>query len=438
MPRKARWKGLLEEYPGFRRWHDNLSRGSRITADENTRVLYRFMDMHDMTPTSLVEQAKKDTRGFEDFLFDFVTRLEKEGKTPSYIKSYLKTVKSWLKFNSITLVRMINVGNTGRTPTIEDERIPVKDELRQILSYAKPRGKVSICLMAFSGLRPQVLADYTGEDGLKIGDLPELSVEANEVNFEKIPTMIVIRPELSKAKHRYLSFLGSEGCQYLKSYLEKRVSEGEELSSGTAIIAYKGGYSDTGFQGDSARSNNHITTKTLTKEIRDAMRPKYTWRPYVLRAYFDTQLLIAENNGKVAHAYRQFFMGHKGDIEARYTTNKGRLPQDFIEDMRSAYQKSLEYLETRKADVGEDKLRESMRRQLLLVAGFSEDEIEGLDSNMSDEEFQESVRKKLFGTVMNNGNPQKVIEMDEIADYLNQGWSFVATIGNEKAIVKLN
>ena len=34
------------------------------------------------------------------------------------------------------------------------------------------------------------------------------------------------------------------------------------------------------------------------------------------------ELLIAENNGKMAHAYRQFFMGHKGEIEARYTTNK--------------------------------------------------------------------------------------------------------------------
>ena len=42
-----------------------------------------------------------------------------------------------------------------------------------------------------------------------------------------------------------------------------------------------------------------------------------------------------------------FFMGHKGDIEARYTTNKGKLPQDLIEDMRRAFMESGEYLETR-------------------------------------------------------------------------------------------
>jgi len=50
--------------------------------------------------------------------------------------------------------------------------------------------------------------------------------------------------------------------------------------------------------------------------------------------------LIADNNGRIAHAYRQFFMGHKGDIEARYTTKKGRLPEEFIEDMRESYRRS--------------------------------------------------------------------------------------------------
>jgi hypothetical protein len=71
------------------------------------------------------------------------------------------------------------------------------------------------------------------------------------------------------------------------------------------------------------RGSMFITTQNITREIREAMRPRFMWRPYVFRAYFDTQLLLAENHGKISHAYRQFFMGHKGDIEARYATNKG-------------------------------------------------------------------------------------------------------------------
>jgi hypothetical protein len=434
---KARWKNLLEEYPDFRRWYDNLARGSRNTANENARVLYRFLKMHDMTPSSIIEQSKQDIRAFEDFLFDFVTRLEKEGKAPTYIKGYLKVVKSWLLFNDIKLVRRIKIRNTGRTPTIEDERIPTKNELKQILGYAKPRGKTSISLMAFCGLRPQVLGNYSGVDGIQLRDIPELSIQDNIVQFEKIPAKIVVRPELSKAKHRYFSFLGPEGCQYLKAYLEKRIAEGETVSAVSPVIAFKTGYGETGYQDESTRTKNHVTAKTLTKEIRDAMRPKYTWRPYVLRAYFDTQLLIAENNGKMAHAYRQFFMGHKGDIEARYTTNKGRLPEDFIEDMRESYRRSLEYLETTKVDMSEDKLQNALRRQLLLVAGFDGDEIDAMDPGMSDEEFQEMVRRRLVGSMVNNGNNQRVVALGDVEDFLGRGWSFVAKLSEEKAILKL-
>jgi len=438
LARKARWKYLLEEDPNFRRWYDNLSRGSIITANENARVLFRFMKMHDMTPTSMVELAKQDLIAFEDFLFDFVTMMEKERKAPSYIEVYLKTVKSWLLFNSIKLVRRIKIGNTGRTLTIENERIPTKDELKQILGYAKPRGKVSICLMAFSGLRPQVLGNYTGIDGLIIRDLPEITIEDKTVSFEKMPTMVVIRPELSKAKHRYLTFLGPEGCQYLKAYIEKRLASGEEVSLESPVFAYKTGYRETGYQHEATRTKNHVTTKTLTKEIRDAMRPKYKWRPYVLRAYFDTKLLIAENNGKIAHAYRQFFMGHKGDIEARYTTNKGRLPEEFIEDMRESYRKSLEYLETTKGEITEDKLHNALRRQLLLVAGFDGDEIDELDLGMDDKEFQETVRRRLVGSMVNNGNSQRVVSMGEVEEFLGRGWSFVAKLSDEKAVLKIS
>ena len=44
--------------------------------------------------------------------------------------------------------------------------------------------------------------------------------------------------------------------------------------------------------------------------------------------------------------YRSFLIGHVGDIEHRYTVNKGSLPDDMIESMRSAYEKSLRFLET--------------------------------------------------------------------------------------------
>ena len=75
------------------------------------------------------------------------------------------------------------------------------------------------------------------------------------------------------------------------------------------------------------------------------MRPRFQCRPYVLRAYFYTHLLIAESRGKIAHDFRTFFMGHKGTIEAKYTTNKGMLPETLIKEMQSAYKRSEEFLD---------------------------------------------------------------------------------------------
>jgi len=69
-------------------------------------------------------------------------------------------------------------------------------------------------------------------------------------------------------------------------------------------------------------------------------------RPYVLRAYAETQLIIAESKGKISHPYLQFIAGHKGDIEARYSTNKGILPPDMIEDMRKCYKSCEAFLGT--------------------------------------------------------------------------------------------
>ena len=74
-------------------------------------------------------------------------------------------------------------------------------------------------------------------------------------------------------------------------------------------------------------SKAFLPTPQICRQVREVFRPRFQWRSYVLRAYFDTQLLIAEAKGKIAHDFRVFFMGHKGSIESGYTTNKEVLPE---------------------------------------------------------------------------------------------------------------
>lgn len=459
--RVARWAYLLDEDPDFRRWFENLARGSQVTAVERARVLYRFLRAHDMSPQELVDFAKRDRRGVEDLLSDFVGKLLEEGKAPGYVENYLKSVRSWLTYNEIRLVRRIKIGNRNLTPTLEDERVPIPKELRTILCYAGERARCSITLIGFAGLRPQTLGNVSGTDGLRVKDLPDLRIEGERVMFANVPTMVVVRPALSKAKHKYFTFLTSEGCEYLEAYLEKRLAIGEELTPQSPIIAVAPGYEKMG-KSPRNRDSRFITTKNVTREIREAMRPRFKWRPYVFRAYFDTQLLVAENHGKTSHAYRQFFMGHKGDIEARYTTNKGRLPENLIEDMRRSFRDCEDYLSTRPSSRGEDPevttirtmvesgvldlSKPNVKQYLVKKLGIedvepkiAEMEAEGLNKT---EAYAKVVCRELGIKPMTievsnkkDEDPKKIVNEGELEQYLAEGWDVQTVLPSGKILI---
>ncbi|MGI0090992.1 MAG: site-specific integrase, partial [Nitrososphaerales archaeon] len=224
------------------------------------------------------------------------------------------------------------------TPTLKDERVPTKEELKRIFLAADPQQRVACVLLAHAGLRPESLGNYEGNYGLKVCDLPEIEVHPrkHELIFKKIPSIVVVIPIISKAGHQYFSFLTSEGCQYAKEYLEKRMRQGEPLDHNSPILTPQK-------DSTSKKVGSHITTTNVGDMIRSAIRKAvFKWRPYVLRSFFDTQLMIAESKGLTLRDHRTFFMGHKADIKNRYTANKGRLPEQVIEHMRSSFKKASE------------------------------------------------------------------------------------------------
>ena len=120
--------------------------------------------------------------------------------------------------------------------------------LKSVLDVASPRARASIALMAFSGLRPQVLGNADASDGLKLGDLPELTIDGDKkkISFAIMPTIIVVRAALSKTRNKYITFLPKEGCEYVLGYLRKRISDGESLHGDSPLIALKKGYEHKG------------------------------------------------------------------------------------------------------------------------------------------------------------------------------------------------
>lgn len=193
-------------------------------------------------------------------------------------------------------------------------------------------------------------------------DLPDIAIVQGATQCIRTPARIIVRRNLSKAKHQYFTFLTSSGVQRLLAYLNDRLAKGDTLNADSPVIAPDTGHS----YGRGANTGKRfLTTSQITSLVRKSLRPRFDWRPYVLRAYFDTQLLIAEARGKIAHDFRVFFMGHKGSIESKYTTNKGILPEMLVSEMSEAFKRCEEFLdlETRHEDPLQ-KMRDEARQML--------------------------------------------------------------------------
>ena len=435
---KAKYEELLKNKE-IRRWFDNLRAKSYLTATVYLRGMGYYCELNGLTPFAIIEDAK--TEKLRNDFMDFVRKMEKEGKAGSYIARYKKVIRSWLGFNGIDYKVTANIAYENRAPRVEGERIPEKQELSKMMRSASQRARVAMSLLAFSGLRPETLGNAEGNDGLKISDFPEMRIDNGKVVFDKTPTMVNVRYTLSKAKNSYFTFLAQEGMTYLKEYLESRISEGETLAPDTPLFR---------LDPQGRISHKFMRTQLATRDIRKAIKESgYSWRPYVLRAYFATALDNAENKGLISHPWRMFFMGHKGDIEARYSTNK-RLPPDMIEEMRSAYAKASKFLETEEKGIKEEDVAKitsnTMRETAIMILETAYDiklsdkekeDLMTLDINDLQERLKEIFKDKK-AEILNNGNRHKTILERDLETYLNKGWELVQIYPRgDKAVIKL-
>ena len=481
---RSRHKRLLEE-PDVKRWYDNVARGSKTTADVRIRRLGVYCERTNTTPTKFAQLGINSVRDVEDLLMDYVSFLESKNYAPSYIEDILKALRSWLSFNYVQLMRRIKIKNADIPVTLEDEVIPTQEKLRDIFDAATIRGRVSISLMALAGVRPEVLGKYDSSDGLLLSDIKDLEIKSDgtDVSFTNMPARVVVRQNLSKAGHQYFTHLPELGCRFLQGYLRERIANGERLGAGSAAVTFLKGYqTKCPNRKNSQRTSPFLATNTITREIKDAFSGIIKERPYVLRSYFDTQLLLAESKGKITHAYRQFFMGHKGDMEAKYTTNKHKLPEHLIQDMREAYIRSQGFLVPGgDYEQGEAQVNEKNKKQLFLEMWQEQANMFGInpmdltikqkredgngadaDNSEEDESIDEKINmlKNAILAKFNQSNSQqhltsnsdsytaeenlqqqqtcqsKIIDNeDELLSHITDGWQLVKELNNGKFVL---
>jgi len=432
---KAKYAYLLED-EDVKRWFENLAVRSILTATVYLRTLGSYCELNRTDPKAILKAA--NTKAFRDNFSDFVRKLERSGKAGSYIVRFKKVLHSWFAYNGLNVRLKVNIAGEYDTPTIADERIPSREELDRIIRMATPRGRVPIVLMALSGLRPESLGNYAGTDGLKLGDLVEAKIEGGKVEFTKMPTMLVVRKGLSKSRHQYFTFIPEQGVTYIKEYLEERTKRGEELGRDSPLL---------GFDARGFKKNRYLRTTLVTRDVKEAiLKAGFNWRPYVLRAYFDTNMIIAESKGKISHPYLQFMMGHKGDVEARYSTNKGVLPPDMIGDMRKAYMECESFLSTvtqplEQASIVKESKIEALKSIAKSLLGIDLLEVKvakerELKRDLSKDEeialFEDEIKKIRSG----EKDPQVIVAEEDLEKHLAEGWQFVTVLPSKRILVK--
>ena len=262
-------KMLTNEH--VKRWHDNLARGSPLTAEVRVRRLGAFCSQYKMRPGQIIDMAGKDIRAVSDMLEDHVTYMESKNYSPTYILDYVKAIKSWLRHFDIEIKRKIKVSNSHKTPTLEGERVPNGEEMAEVYSRASIRERAMISLIAKSGVRLEVIGNHDGTDGLRIKDVEDLVIYENKARCTKVPVKIIIRPEISKARHRYFTFCTASGMSHVLAHINDRLACGESINENSPVIAPDRRYNT--YRG-SNKNKPFLPTKRVSFCIRRVFRPR--------------------------------------------------------------------------------------------------------------------------------------------------------------------
>jgi heat shock protein HspQ len=245
--------------------------------------------------------------------------------------------------------------------------------------------------------------------------------------------MVVVRRNINKARHQYFSFINQEGLTYIKEYVEERIKRGERITNESPLLQ---------LDPRGVRKNSFLRTMLVTRDIREAIgNSNLKMRPYVLRSYFDTALDISESKGLISHPWRMFIMGHKGDIESRYSTNK-RLPPEIIEEMREAYRRSEKYFSIETSNNEVNNLQLFVKKQVLLIAGYSQEDIDSMNiQEMTDDEITQKVKDRMVYSakeaLTRNGAGQILVRKGKVRDFLGKGFEFVADLNDGNVIMKM-
>lgn len=454
MPIEGRVVGRHRELlsnPKVRSWWEARSLRSRLSADQYLRQFGHLLERIDLTPDSILVLAKKNPERLRTLLIRDAARMKSEGRLDSYISKFFEGLKSYFRHHHTAFDGWPSLAPI-KGASLVAERVPTPEELGQVLVLLSTRGKVIALFMAHTGVRPGVLGSYEAEDGLRLGDLPDLKL-GEEPSFNELPFVIRVPARLSKSRMAYTSFGSTELALTLLKYLKDRRERGEQLSADSPVIAANPSRGIALESRNGARfSKGFLTTKQVIEEIREALHSRAPedlarriggrqvagWRPYVLRAYCSTRLLLAESAGKIPRDLREALLGHNGGIAARYNVGKAWGPE-LLKEARLSYSRGEPFLSTSQG-MSESLTQAKMAKAMLIGLRYTEDQLARLDlGSLDSETFTQLVATApILQPKPEPPRPkvkQQVVKEEDLPGFLAEGWTVHTSLSGGKVVI---
>lgn len=403
----------------------SLRRLADVSKEQYLNSIKQFLTYSSQDADAMVSNAKKHPKTFER---QFITFLEKKEKESSPATAHLirNSVKKLLDVNGVAGINWLNIDDhISEKKRFGEDRAPTTDEIRRMVNASDLRMKCIILFLCSSGARTGAIPL------LKWRDVAEVKSEGFE--FAKVT---IYRGE----REQYDTFITPEAYEQLLEYRRYRENIGEKVTPQSPVFVTLSNIDK--FRPERVRALASDTVKLLLARLQKQLG---------LRQVLTEGTSARRFEFKQGHGFRKFFktrteiagvnrlaiemmMGHNIGVQASY--NK---PSE--SDMAKEYGKAIDELTIVKpqAIVTPNMMLATFNRQFLINSGYTEEQLSSMGdlSQLTPQQMQELLKQKQMQSLGLNGNHQKVVTMSEVEGWITQGWDFITSLPDGKAVVRL-
>ena len=397
----------------------------RLATETKNNYLIRirqYLKHVGMTADQFIADVKRHPKVFEKQFTEFLQDLQPK-VSPSTMAIFRDSIKKLLEVNRINSIDWTYIKEyIPKHKKFGEDRAPTLEEVRKIVELANLRMKCVVLFLASSGAR--------------IGSVTWLrwrDIEEVELDGKKFARATIYRGE----PEQYTTFVTPECYAYLMDYRKYRESLGEKVTPQSFVFVTEPNKRDP-----DPKNVRQVSVKTLKNQLGELLKTMG------IRSTLERKRRYRNYEFKQAHGFRKFFktrmemsgvkpiitemlMGHGIGVSASYMKPTEK-------ELLEEYSKAIDNLTILGGTRGKEDIKNAFREQLMLVAGFKQEEVDKMDLNkITDEELQQTIRQKLLGMMANNGNKQRVVPINQVRELIHQGWEYVAQLPTGEAIVRL-